>query len=237
MFRLFFCVASGAVAAVARSDPIVNLRLSPPADPLPQVSKLIGGLEADRRSVEADAEQSLQVAFDHAVANGRARIHEVVANAAVGARGGSVAFLAEKAVVGQGKFLLKVSPAQAPSGAVRSGVVRLDRVLASEEKALTQQACREMGLLVDVVAGMLKSELVAASASRSRVASFLASGGDLNVRLSASDAYPTVAGLVTEMEDRRADGEASLRQRIAEMQLKLLQELNGFVSQAFAEQK
>ena len=94
-----------------------------------------------------------------------------------------------------------------------------------------------MGLLVVVVAGMLKSELVATSASRSRVASFLASGGDLNVRLSASDAYPTVAELVTEMEDRRADGEASLRQRIAEMQLKLLQELNGFVSQAFAEQK
>ena len=239
MLRSFFCVASVAVAALARNDPIVNVRLSPPADPLPQVSKLIGDLEADRRGAEADSERLLQAAFDHAVADGRARIHEVVANAAVHAHGGSVAFLAEKAVGGQGKFLLKVSPPQAPSGAVRSGVVRLDRVLASEEKALTQQACREMGLLVDVVAGMLKSEMGAAgsSGSRGRVASFLAGSGDLNVRLSASDAYPTVAGLVAEMEDRRAEGEASLRQRISEMQLKLLQELNGFVSQAFAEQK
>ena len=65
----------------------------------------------------------------------------------------------------------------------------------------------------------------------------MAGGGDLNVRLSASDAYPTVAELVAEMEDRRAEGEAGLRQSIAETQLKLLQELNGFVSQAFAEQK
>lgn len=239
MLRSFFCVASVVVAALTRGDPIVNVRLSPPADPLPQVSKLIVGLEAERRGAEADSERSLQAAFDHAVADGRARIHEVVANAAVHAHGESVAFLAEKTVEGQGKFLLKVSPPQAPSGAVRSGVVRLDRVLVSEEKALTQQACREMGLLVDVVAGMLKSEMGAArsSVSRGRVASFLAGSGDLNVRLSASDAYPTVAELVAEMEDRRAEGEASLRQRIAEMQLKLLQELNGFVSQAFAEQK
>jgi hypothetical protein len=239
MLRVLFCMASGAVAAFSQSDPVVNLRLAPPADPLPQASKLIGGLEAERRSVEAEAEGLLQAAFDRAVADGRARIHEVVANSAARAGGGAVAFLADEVVGGQGKFLLKVSPPQAPSGAVRSGIVRLDRVLASEERALTQQGCREMGLLVDVVAGMLKSELSSAalSGSRSRVASFLAGGGDLNVRLSASDAYPTVAELVAEMEDRRAEGEASLRQRIAEMQLKLLQELNGFVSQAFAEQK
>ena len=92
---------------------------------------------------------------------------------------------------------------------------------------------------MDIVVGMLKSELSAeaSNGSRGRVASFLASGGDLNVRLSASDAYPTVGELVAEMEDRRAEGEAGLRQRIAEMQLKLLQQLNGFVSQAFAGQK
>ena len=239
MLRLFFCVASGAVAASARSDPIANLRLAPPADPLPQVSKLVAQLEATRRDAEAAAEGSLQAAFDAAVADGRARIHETVATATAHARGGSVAFIAEEAVGGQGRFLLKVSPPKAPSGAVRSGIVKLDRVLASEEAALVQQACREMGLLVDIVVGMLKSELAAttSSKSRGRGASFLAGGGDLNVRLSASDAYPTVAELVAEMEDRRAEGEAGLRQSIAETQLKLLQELNGFVSQAFAEQK
>ena len=239
MLRVLFCVASGLAAANARSDPVTNLRLAPPADPLPQVSKLIGELEASRRGAEADAEASLQAAFDSAVADGRARVHELVANSAVRSHGGSVALLAEEDANAHGKFLLKVSPPHAPSGAVRSGVVKLDRVLASEEAALTQQACREMGLLVDVVVGMLKSELsaVASSQSRGRVASFLAGGGDLNVRLSASDAYPTVAELVAEMEDRRAEGEAGLRQRIAEMQLKLLQVLNGFVSQAFAEQK
>ena len=236
MTASLLCVASFAFVVLGRSDPIVNLRLTPPADPLPQVSKLIGDLESARRGAEADAERSLQAAFDKAVADGRARIHEVVAKSAVGE---SVAFLAGEAVGAHGKFLLKVSPPQAPSGAVRSGVVKLDRVLASEEAALTQQACREMGLLVDIVVGMLKSELsaVASSQSRGRVASFLAGGGDFNVRLSASDAYPTVAELVAEMEDRRAEGEAGLRQRIAEMQLKLLQALNGFVSQAFSEQK
>ena len=234
-----FCVPTCVLFVLGRCDPIVNLRLAPPADPLPQVSKLIGSLEAARHGADADAERSLQSAFDKAVADGRARIHEVVANIAFRAAGRSVAFLAGEAVGAHGKFLLKVSPPQAPSGAVRSGIVRLDRVLASEEAALTQQACREMGLLVDVVVGMLKSELAAAasSQSRGRVASFLAGGGDLNVRLSASDAYPTVAEMVAEMEDRRAEGESGLRQRIAEMQLKLLQALNGFVSQAFAEQK
>lgn len=228
--------SDAAVSMLSGSEAVVNLRLAPPADPLPQVSKLIGGLEAARHGAEAEAERSLQAAFDKAVADGRARIHQVVANAVARTVGGSVAFLAGEAVDGNGKFMLKVSPPQAPSGAVRSGIVRLDRVLASEEAALTQQACREMGLLVDIVVGMLKSEMSAAS-QQDRGASFLSAGDDLNVRLSASDAYPTVAELVAEMEDRRAEGEAGLRQRIAEMQLKLLQALNGFASQAFAEQK
>ena len=78
MTASLLCVASFAFVVLGRSDPIVNLRLTPPADPLPQVSKLIGDLESARRGAEADAERSLQAAFDKAVADGRARIHEVV---------------------------------------------------------------------------------------------------------------------------------------------------------------
>ena len=236
MSSTFVCFSFAAIFALGQADPVVNLPLSPPSDPLPQVSKLIGELELARQGAETTAEQALQTAFDKAVADGRGRIHQVVADIALRAEGDSVAFFAGRAVGAHGKFSMKVSPPKAPSGAVRHGIVKLDRVLASEEAALTQQACREMGLLVDIVVGMLKSELKSAGSSR-RVTSFLAGGGDLNVRLSASDAYPTVGELVAEMEDRRAEGASGLRQRIAEMQLKLLQALNGFVSQAFAQQQ
>ena len=122
MSSTFVCFSFAAIFALGQADPVVNLPLSPPSGPLPQVSKLIGELELARQGAETTAEQALQTAFDKAVADGRGRIHQVVADIALRAEGDSVAFFAGRAVGAHGKFSMKVSPPKAPSGAVRWSV-------------------------------------------------------------------------------------------------------------------
>ena len=104
MSSTFVCFSFAAIFAFGQADPVVNLPLSPPSDPLPQVSKLIAELELARQGAETTAEQALQTAFDKAVADGRSRIHQVVADVALG---DSVAFLAGRAVGAHGKFSMK----------------------------------------------------------------------------------------------------------------------------------
>ena len=221
MFRL--CAFVGAVAT--RGEPVVNLRLSPPENPLPQVSSLISDLESERQGRESSQEKILQAAYDEALSNGRARIHAAIASESAT----SAAFFSGQAMEGTQNFVLKALPPTGPGSQVRTGIKRLEKVMASEESALVEQGCREMNLLVDIVASTLKSEL---RASHRTSAGFLSADHGLNVRFVAEDAYPTIAELVGEMEQRRGTAEANVRNRIAEKQLKLLQALNGFASEA-----
>ena len=56
---------------------------------------------------------------------------------------------------------------------------------------------------------------------------------ELNVRVGASDVpYPTIAGVAQDMETRRDTAEHLLRQRILELELKLLEAQNEFVKDA-----
>ena len=55
--------------------------------------------------------------------------------------------------------------------------------------------------------------------------------GVLDVRfLLPETPFPTIAGLVQAMESRRAESEGAVRQRIAELELKLLQAMNAMVA-------
>ena len=136
------------------------------------------------------------------------------------------------------KWLLRVSPVAPPGKAVVDKIGVIERVRASEEAALFARGAREMHMLVDIVVAELRSALAGASAlveRAPRAASFstAAADGDLDVRFLPLDApFPTVAGLVGAMEARRSASEGSARQRVAELQLKLLKAINGMVSEA-----
>ena len=102
---------------------------------------------------------------------------------------------------------------------------------------MLSQAVREMGLLVDVVVRELRAQLsvLQAGSRAQRGTAFLQSGAGrgIDVRfLPPAAPFPTVAGLVEAMEGRRAQSEDVLRQRVAELQLKLLQALNDKVAEA-----
>lgn len=224
------------IASVARGQATVNLQLSPPADPLPQVSAIVSAWEGARQRVQEKAEASLQEAYDIALADGRVRIRKALASSqASGMKSASAFLVTEQAsqVAGPeaGDVLLEMVPPEAPSGLVRSRVQRLDRVLASEDEAVLRQGCREMGLLVDVVVGTLQQAL----RSEKKIqggggASFLASSDDVNVRIIATEPYPTIAELVADSERNRQMAGRNLKHMILQLELQLLQALNGFLT-------
>ena len=86
-------------------------------------------------------------------------------------------------------------------------------------------------LLVDVVVGTLQQAL----RSEKKIqggggAGFLASSDDVNVRIIATEPYPTIAELVADSERNRQEAGRNLKHRILQLELQLLQALNGFLT-------
>lgn len=223
-------------ASFARSHPTANLQLSPPENPLPQVSAIVANLESARQTTQEKDYALLQAAYDSALVNGRARIQKALGSAQSSGWNVVSSFLANRAakpgaVPDIDNVMLEMVPPSAPSGVVRSRIQRLDRVLASEDEAVLQQGCREMALLVDIVVGDLQHALNSEKDFQgSEGASFLASSDDLNIRVSALAPYPTIADIVAESERARFEAGNDLKHKILQGQLQLLQALNGFIS-------
>lgn len=223
-------------ASFANGQPTANLQLSPPENPLPQVSAIVANLESARQTTQETDEALLQAAYDTALANGRARIQKALGSTRASGWNVVSSFLANKAAKpGAGPDIDNVSlemvPPSAPSGVIRSRIQRLDRVLASEDEAVLQQGCREMALLVDIVVGDLKHALGSEKYFQgSEGASFLASSDDLDIRVNALAPYPTIADIVAESEQARFEVGSELKHKILQSQLQLLQALNGFIS-------
>lgn len=230
-----------AVQPLAGSAPVANVRLSPPST-LPGIDVELRSLEEARASSESVGFGRLDAAFSEAIRNAEARIGKTVAELIPSASGVSHAssFLGESAneAAKATKFRLKVSPMPAPSRAVKQRVKLVEGVRAAQEDALITQGVNELHMLVDIVLGELSSEIAALKAPTvaSSGVGFLelgTLGGSLDVRFLPPEVpFPTVAALVQELEDRRAESESTVRQRIAEVQLKLLQSLNSMVKSA-----
>ena len=223
---------------VAGSAPIVNVRLSPPSI-LPGLDEEVRSLEAARQSAESAGFQKLEASFHEALRNAELRIGKVVAEFVPGPSGAAkpsgFVSVSGNAAADSAHFRLKVSPVLAPSRAVKQRVKLVEGVRAAQENALISQGAKELQLLVDIVVGEVSSELsnmnghLPASAGAGFLESRGATGA-LDVRfLPPTVPFPTIAGLVQAMESRRADSESTVRQRIAELQLKLLQALNSMV--------
>lgn len=224
------------LASFAQGQPTANLQLSPPEDALPQVSAIVANLESARQRNQDKDAALLQAAYDTALVDGRSRIRKAFASSQAVGWNVVPSFVAtgqarQGAGPDAGNVLLEMVPPSAPSGVVRSRIHRLDRVLASEDEAVLQQGCREMGLLVDIVVGELRQALSSGKDFQgSKSASFLASSDDLNIRVSAVAPYPTIADVVAESEQARFEAGSGLKHKILQTQLQLLQALNGFIS-------
>ena len=246
MIRAALCVVSFCGLS-AWASPIVNVKLSAPSDPYPQVGAAIAGYDGSRGLAESQGMRALEVAFEDALAEARGRVTDVMGRfvaggiGSSGGRGGGGASLVAASaspVLGHTRFLLRVSPVSPPGKAVVDKIGAIERVRASEEAALFARGAGEMHVLVDIVVAELRSALTSASSvgvRAPRAASFstASAADDLDVRLLPPDGpFPTVAGLVGAMETRRSASEGSARQRVAELQLKLLKAINGMVSEA-----
>ena len=228
--------------SLAQGPAVMNVRLSPAANSLPDLAEEIAGLDAARRSLEEAGLKALDEAFAQALGSAGPRIEEVVSQSSALAGVGGVSpstFLSDGLLEGHADapVRLRVEAVPPMSRVVKEQVAAMERVRASQEGGLLSQAVREMGLLVDVVLGELRAQLsVLQPRSRpQRGAAFLQSGagGSIDVRfLPPAAPFPTVAGLVQAMEGRRAQSEDVLRKRVAELQLKLLQSLNEKVKAA-----
>ena len=80
---IFTVVAEGRLVMGQTSDqlPIVNVRLGPPANALPQVAAEISLLEGARKEMQSAHLQELDLAFANAVKHARTTIPEVVTSA------------------------------------------------------------------------------------------------------------------------------------------------------------
>ena len=232
MLRLCLCASA---FAACLSAPVVNLRLSPPRSQLPEVAAEIASLDLARGAVEAAGLRRLEAAFADAVKDAEARIHDAAAGVPALAGAAPAGFLdadARRAGTRAG-FLVHVLPARPVSNGVLKKISSMERVRGAEEQSLIDKGVKELGMLVDLVVAQLRSSLA------TRGASFLSQRGasspawDVRV-LPPTEPFATVAGLVAEMEGRRDIAEDQLRKRISELEVELLQRMNGMLVAALA---
>lgn len=147
---------------------------------------------------------------------------------------------------------LSVLPPSVPDPALETPIREMEAKRANDESLILKQAASEMDALTNIVKNELEAQIVRAysgaslsqhasvSSSLMKSSSFLKlhqpveTGGlapVTNVRvMAAEEPFPTVAGMVEDLARKRDKSESSLRQRILELQSKLLRAENRLIS-------
>ena len=227
---LFFC-------RFAHATPVVDLKLSPAAAALPDIVAQIAGLDAARVAAEEEALGRLDAAYAAASSKAEAQIQfaERFIPRDASTKLIPTSLLARSAAGSD--FRVEVLPAPSVSNRIRKRIALVERIRNIEESRLVDQAVGEFQMLVDLATRELKTRLSPAS---HRGVSFLdkdssAAPAAVDVRLLPPDGpFPTVAGLVAEMEQRRDVAEDRVRQRITELQMKLVKHMGALVAEAIA---
>jgi hypothetical protein len=214
--------------------PVVNVRLSQPAVPLPEVSAEIAALEASRNNAEATGLKRVDAAFEGAARDAERRIKAMLASASASGARFSASLLSMPERAG---FRLRVQPARPVSNSVQKKIAAVEHTRNLEEQRLIDQGVRELGLLVDVFVARLRAEVRPAMGQHAGGSAFLGSTAagkqTVDVRLlPPAEPFATVGDLVAEMESRRDAAEDELRRHILELELKLLHQMQGLVSVA-----
>merc|ERR1719263_762710 len=133
-----------------------------------------------------------------------------------------------------------------PDPAIKSKIDQLEEQRGAAEALMLDVAIAEMGELTKIAVAELEKQLqlqlepwLTGSGSMLHSKAHQVPGSpegfpkQLNVRVGASDVpYPTIASLVQDMEARRDTAENLLRQRILELELKLLKAENILIKDA-----
>lgn len=243
---LFVCSAGTTVSSSTSADelPVVQVRLAPPAEPLPQISAELGELGHLREHLETELFRKLEMAYNATLDAAATSITKVVDSvvhraSSEGSAGGGATFLRETASKmhdAGGAFAVKVNvaPVSAPDSSVKGLIERVEDKRATDEVAMFNQACAEMQGLTDVVLNELGAEVhaqIAAVQQRRAKTTFLqmrTSSRGLprmaNVRVAASEEpFPTVSAMVEVMEAERDQTESLARRRILELETRLLE--------------
>lgn len=200
---IFLCAV-----AVAAEQPVINVALSPSANPLPSVSSLIAKLESQRAEIEAGAANKLSAAFSSALSRAKARVHAAL---------GGASFLQ-----GDDTQVVYVKPLSTPgvAPAVLKEIAKVEKYRETVEKNIIDMAASEFDSLANIVIGELSRP------------SFLGSD-TLNVRVQpGSHSFPTVAELVKIMEAKRDLSEEALQGKILDLQKQFLSALNQEIASA-----
>eukprot|EP00746_Dinoflagellata_sp_MGD_P150654 gnl/MRDRNA2_/MRDRNA2_82483_c0_seq3.p1 gnl/MRDRNA2_/MRDRNA2_82483_c0~~gnl/MRDRNA2_/MRDRNA2_82483_c0_seq3.p1 ORF type:complete len:240 (+),score=85.41 gnl/MRDRNA2_/MRDRNA2_82483_c0_seq3:49-720(+) len=143
---------------------------------------------------------------------------------------------------------VKALAAAPPDPSIKIKIDQLEEQRSAAESLMLDVAIAEMGELTKIAIAELEKQLQlqlepwlvgSGSLLHSRVQQIPGSPEglpkQLNVRVGASDVpYPTIASLVQDMETRRDTAENLLRQRILELELKLLKAENVMIKDALS---
>jgi len=231
--------ASGHLAIGQEIDqlPIVNVRLKPPVDALPQVTAEIALLEGTRKDKESANLQALDLAFQQAVKRTSSTIAEVVSSAFSGMPKRQTTSLLEIREVSESaasesqSVSIEVHPPHEPDVSIKVRLDQLEHKRSADEEHLFEQALREFAVLDRIFTSEVRAQLSAHAnlMETHRALDFLQtskemrlSGGllpGLNVRLTASSqVFPTIEGLALAMEGRRDASEEGIRNHVLELE-------------------
>jgi len=235
----------------------IEVRLAPPVRPLPQVAAEIQVLDKMRERSEEEKMTQLESAFNAALESAKRQIGDVIGQSlrlfddprvwkSVARRSNRdaarLSFLKQRPNPAEEPSVkVKALSAPPPDPILKSHIDAAEEHRAASEAAMLDNAIVEMGELTKIVISELEKSL------QLQLDPWLANSGSflkarqipgspeglpkqLNVRVAASEVpYPTVASLVQDMQTRRDTAENLLRQRVLELELKLLKAENSMI--------
>lgn len=244
VFISIFCLS-----CADRSLPIVSVQMVPPKKPFPQMAAEVAVLERNRGMFEREHMKQLHEVFKLEMLNAKGRIKSLVETslAPFKMQRRASAFLSKNTdgkrdCVGCG-FAVKVNllPPPPVSNLIKEKIDAMERLRSRHEMKMFQQAQQEMKALTDIVVRELEVEIVEQVKQNAlpKASSFLEDArheslhSEASVRIEPSDdIYGSISLLASKMENRRDDGENSLRRAFIDLYGKLLQAEFGMISDA-----
>lgn len=196
------------VSAASAADPIISVGLSAGSNPNASLSSEIATLQAREHSAEAEGLNKISAAMQAALSNAKAEIASVV---------GGKSFM-------RNSVLVKVLSGPGISHANLQRIADLEGVRGGYESGEIAQAASEFDAINKVVIGELRSALHGG-------ASFLKS--DVLVK-AGSTPFPTIMGMLKQMEYGRDSSESKVRSKILDLELAYAKQLNSVIASAMS---
>lgn len=233
--------------------PSVELSLDAPPNPLPDVSRILSKLDAEREATSDIQSDKMVRAFNAELANARVRIADVIGAAErrfagqlqksqrINAQAPQDTAKPATAFLKSNIVKVVVAPEKHSPESASAAIAKIEDARVADANVWSEAAVAGMGRLTDIVVATLESEINEAmetsslSSALPRSAFFLQVGRGVrdhgqggadaaNVRVVAADApYPTIQSLVDSFQGRRDISEELGKAQALSMYMKLLE--------------